>query len=324
MHLLLSIATTFAALVSVLAQVPIPTAPLGFTYGNGYWNEQTEDMGQKQVTAKIESLAKSTFPSLTDAQWKDGMTGHGGTERDSDTRTEWKHACTRGISGTPQYLLNDVLINAEPTWTARMQSLLATNRVDPSFVKQNNIGRGCRSAAAIVLNTSTHLRSVGLAEKGKREMHALKYPNKDSVGVVMKHSTSNYVAVLTGTHYEIASGPGVSVAWHSHLLRFAVLMVRVSLAAIIRRLIPSMARVKPDEDEMAKRARAAVPTDSPRKKLGFFGKAEEVAVTGPVLSHFFKHEVDLRPHTVGLYDIDPTTGMCTRVVSMTTLQTRFE
>ncbi|ETW09298.1 hypothetical protein H310_01690 [Aphanomyces invadans] len=35
MHLLLSIATTFAALVSVLAQVPIPTAPLGFTYGNG-------------------------------------------------------------------------------------------------------------------------------------------------------------------------------------------------------------------------------------------------------------------------------------------------
>ncbi|ETV94175.1 hypothetical protein, variant [Aphanomyces invadans] len=59
------------------------------------------------------------------------------------------------------------------------------------------------SAAAIVLNTSTHLRSVGLAEKGKREMHALKYPNKDSVGVVMKHSTSNYVAVLTGTHYEI-------------------------------------------------------------------------------------------------------------------------
>ncbi|RHY17908.1 hypothetical protein DYB32_010454 [Aphanomyces invadans] len=82
-----------------------------------YWNEQTEDMGQKQVTAKIESLAKSTFPSLTDAQWKDGMTGHGGTERDSDTRTEWKHACTRGISGTPQYLLNDVPINAEPTWT---------------------------------------------------------------------------------------------------------------------------------------------------------------------------------------------------------------
>ncbi|ETW09294.1 hypothetical protein H310_01686 [Aphanomyces invadans] len=201
MQLLLPIATTLAALACVHGRVPIPTAPLGFTYGQGsanatvqldafvdllcpdskaaypalkqlaetlpnqfllrfhqfplpyhhqgfpiaqathtithalgrdtfvkwletvydvqdeYWNKQTEDMGQKQVTAKIEALAKSTFPSLTDAQWKDGMTGHGGTKRDLDTRTEWKHACTRGISGTPQFLLNDVPINVDTTWT---------------------------------------------------------------------------------------------------------------------------------------------------------------------------------------------------------------
>ncbi|RHY55636.1 hypothetical protein DYB38_003133 [Aphanomyces astaci] len=203
MQLLLPIVSTLAAVACVVdAQVPIPSKPLGFTYGNGsadaavqlevffdllcpdskaaypalqqlagnlsssqfrlrihqfplpyhhqafsiaqasrtithalgqdkfatwletvydvqdqYWNKQTENLGQKQVTAKIEALAKSTFPALTDAQWKDGMTGHGGTERDSETRTEWKHACTRGISGTPQYLLNDVPINAESTWT---------------------------------------------------------------------------------------------------------------------------------------------------------------------------------------------------------------
>ncbi|KAF0694159.1 Aste57867_14946 [Aphanomyces stellatus] len=203
MHFFSPLAIFAAAASSVQAQVPIPKAPLGFTYGNGsatapvqlevffdllcpdskaaypglqdlaaklspqqfrlrihqfplpyhqqaysfaeatrtithalgdqaftpwleavygvqaqYWNEATENLGQKQVTDRIRKLAKATFPRLTDAQWKAGMSGHGGGPRDSDTRTEWKHACTRGISGTPQYLLNDVPIEADSTWTA--------------------------------------------------------------------------------------------------------------------------------------------------------------------------------------------------------------
>ena len=70
------------------------------------------------MTDKIEQLAKATFPKLTDAQWKDGMSGHGKTKRETDSRSEWKHACTRGIYGTPQFLLNDVPINANSTWSA--------------------------------------------------------------------------------------------------------------------------------------------------------------------------------------------------------------
>jgi hypothetical protein len=70
-----------------------------------YWNEVTKDMGQAQVTEKIRQLAMTTFPELTDTAWREGMTGHGGTERDSDTRTAWKYACTRGISGTPMFLV---------------------------------------------------------------------------------------------------------------------------------------------------------------------------------------------------------------------------
>ncbi|KDO34647.1 hypothetical protein SPRG_00709 [Saprolegnia parasitica CBS 223.65] len=84
---------------------------------DAYWNKATETLGQKQVTAQIGALAKKTFPELTDTQWAEGMTGHGGTQMDVDTRTEWKYACTRGISGTPMYLLNEVPFDADASWT---------------------------------------------------------------------------------------------------------------------------------------------------------------------------------------------------------------
>ncbi|RHY06880.1 hypothetical protein DYB36_003426 [Aphanomyces astaci] len=52
-------------------------------------------------------------------------------------------------------------------------------------------------------------------------------------------------------------------------------------------------------------------TDSPRKKLGFFGKADEVPAAtagGPALPPFFKHDVDLRPHALAVYDVDKLTS----------------
>ncbi|OQR83001.1 hypothetical protein ACHHYP_15253 [Achlya hypogyna] len=88
-----------------------------YAHQDAFWNKQTETLGQKQVTDQIGQLAKKTFPELTDAQWAEGMTGHGGTQMDVDTRTEWKYACTRGISGTPMYLLNEVPFDADASWT---------------------------------------------------------------------------------------------------------------------------------------------------------------------------------------------------------------
>ncbi|KAF0701271.1 Aste57867_8200 [Aphanomyces stellatus] len=166
------------------------------------------------------------------------------------------------------------------------------------------------SLSVIVLNTPTHLRTLALAEKGKKELHQLKYPNKDSISTANKHPTHDFLAIMGGANYEIvgidptisyrmiAAGAGAIVAWHSQLLRFAVLVA--------------------DEDDAARRARAAIPTDSPRRKMGFFGKTEEVVATGPVLSHYFKHEVNLKPHLLAIYDIAPDTGMCTRVIDKLT------
>ncbi|ETW06777.1 hypothetical protein H310_02934, partial [Aphanomyces invadans] len=67
--------------------------------------------GQANVTAQLAQLAHQTFPRLTSEQWEDGMSGHGGTARDSDMRVAWKYACSRGVTGTPTFFLNDVVVD---------------------------------------------------------------------------------------------------------------------------------------------------------------------------------------------------------------------
>ncbi|CAK4685447.1 hypothetical protein LEN26_005648 [Aphanomyces euteiches] len=154
-----------------------------------YWNLQTENLGQKQVTEKIEQLAKATFPQLTDAQWKEGMSGHGGTKRDSDTRSEWKHACTRGISGTPQYLLNDVAIEADSKWTADdwlkflkpllhgesdVLALSAKNPVNPIVHQESVSGSGLSVYAFVAIGTVVGVvATLFVVRRGRREYDSL-------------------------------------------------------------------------------------------------------------------------------------------------------
>ncbi len=54
-----------------------------------------------------------------------------------------------------------------------------------------------------MLNTPTHLRTVSLTDKSKKELHPLKFPNKDAVGLTFKHPSANFLAVLTAAHYEV-------------------------------------------------------------------------------------------------------------------------
>ena len=48
-----------------------------------------------EVTQKLFDLAKLTFSELTTGQWEKGMSGWGGTNADTETRTSWKYACSR-------------------------------------------------------------------------------------------------------------------------------------------------------------------------------------------------------------------------------------
>lgn len=82
-----------------------------------YWNRQTKDLTAVQVTDKLYTLAKETFPALTHEQWAKGMSGYGGTDADSAARVSWKYTCSRTVSGTPMYTLNGVSLGADSDWS---------------------------------------------------------------------------------------------------------------------------------------------------------------------------------------------------------------
>lgn len=96
----------------------IPLPPSQSYIGHvSFWNKATKDLTPVQVVDKLHSIAKGTFPALTDAQWAKGMTGYGGTDADDQARIAWKYSCARGKSGTPLYTLNGVPFDADADWT---------------------------------------------------------------------------------------------------------------------------------------------------------------------------------------------------------------
>ncbi|CAH0480814.1 unnamed protein product [Peronospora belbahrii] len=103
-----------------------------------FWNKATVKLSAMQVTNQLRDLANKTFPSLTSKKWEEGMTGYGGTEADQHTRITWKYACTRTVTGTPQYILNGVPFDeADSAW--KLEDWLKV--IDP-LVKANRLKDG--------------------------------------------------------------------------------------------------------------------------------------------------------------------------------------
>ncbi|KAG6584958.1 uncharacterized protein IUM83_08381 [Phytophthora cinnamomi] len=103
-----------------------------------FGNKATKDKSAVQVTDELKALAKQTFPDLTDKQWERGMTGYGGTEADQHTRVAWKYACTRTVTGTPQYTLNGVPFeDADSSWKLEDWRKIIDPLVKPSEPKED-------------------------------------------------------------------------------------------------------------------------------------------------------------------------------------------
>ncbi|XP_070204823.1 uncharacterized protein [Littorina saxatilis] len=54
---------------------------------------------------------------------------------EQDTRVAWKYACTRGVAATPTFMVNDVLVSADPSWTVKDWSKV----IDPLLAPQQPV-----------------------------------------------------------------------------------------------------------------------------------------------------------------------------------------
>ncbi|KAG1712108.1 hypothetical protein DVH05_009347 [Phytophthora capsici] len=132
-----------------------------------FWNKATKDLSPVQVVQQLKTLAQKTFPSLTDKQWDEQMTGYGGTDVDDHTRESWKYTCSRGMSGTPMYTLNGVPFNADADWTFEQWFKV----IDP-LVKANKPSVEMQAETQAWKNV--HISGVPRAQPDRDVMHLVR------------------------------------------------------------------------------------------------------------------------------------------------------
>eukprot|EP01134_Creolimax_fragrantissima_P006434 CFRG6434T1 len=94
-----------------------------FAYQEHFWNDATQYLTTDQVNKKLSNLGPAS--GLAEASVLDALL----TRRyDMELRTSWKYGCSRGVTGTPVYLVNGVNVNPKDNnvaaWSAVIEPLL--------------------------------------------------------------------------------------------------------------------------------------------------------------------------------------------------------
>ena len=85
-----------------------------------FGNSATANMSMNQVISQFGDLAQKSLSVSKD----NFVAGLNNRTLDLELRTAWKYACSRGITGTPIFLLNGVTAPAESTWSVQQWKTL--------------------------------------------------------------------------------------------------------------------------------------------------------------------------------------------------------
>jgi len=90
-----------------------PYVDLMFDNQGQFWNPPTADDTTNQVINDMSALVAKgiNFPQNA------FISGLNNDSYDGLTRISWKYGCSRGVSGTPFFFVNGILVQADPTWT---------------------------------------------------------------------------------------------------------------------------------------------------------------------------------------------------------------
>jgi len=88
-------------------------AALMFQYQSNWWNPQTMNMTINQVISSM-AAAVEQGGIMKASDW---MVGIADADLNMDTRISWKYGCSRGVTGTPTFIINGVYTSADDTWT---------------------------------------------------------------------------------------------------------------------------------------------------------------------------------------------------------------
>jgi len=84
-----------------------------FANQGALWNTQTADLTTNQVITKIAGMAANASV-ISQSAFIAGMNNE---QIQMQATTSWKYIASRAIAGTPTFLVNGVVVEADPDWT---------------------------------------------------------------------------------------------------------------------------------------------------------------------------------------------------------------
>ncbi|XP_060605033.1 uncharacterized protein LOC132757693 [Ruditapes philippinarum] len=79
-----------------------------------YSNDATANLTTNNIITMFSNVAHAL--GVDSAEFIEMMKSD---EIETATRAAWKYSCSRAIAGTPTYLVNDVIVEADPSWTLK-------------------------------------------------------------------------------------------------------------------------------------------------------------------------------------------------------------
>lgn len=80
-----------------------------------FTNKPTANMTTMEVQDAIGRMAVAAVDGLTMDEWRAGQAN---SNDDWGARVSWKYACSKSVTGTPWWFINDVYVAGQYTWTA--------------------------------------------------------------------------------------------------------------------------------------------------------------------------------------------------------------
>ncbi len=103
----------------------------GFPNQSNFTNAETDDMTQQDVIQAMGRMAElATKGAVSTSDFVNGLSY--GNEFDAGCRTSWKYGCSRGVTGTPVWLVNGVQVGADPLWTLKQWIALLDPVISPA------------------------------------------------------------------------------------------------------------------------------------------------------------------------------------------------
>jgi len=91
------------------ATSPLPTCLLQ----NNFWNDVVANLSSTQVLQQLAQLANQA----TGVSIAGFLTGMQDPNINMNTRISWKYGCSRSVTGTPSFFVNQLPVEADATWT---------------------------------------------------------------------------------------------------------------------------------------------------------------------------------------------------------------